>query len=524
LSQSKNTPPQTTTEKDVTVKDWLAFMSMVFGMFMAILDIQIVASSLNEIGAGVSATNEEISWVQTSYLIAEVIMIPLTGFLSRLLSTRILFTMSVIGFSLSSLLCALSWDINSMIVFRALQGFIGGAMIPTVFATSFLMFPDSKRVTVSVAIGLVATMAPTLGPTIGGYLTQTFTWHWLFLVNVVPGFVVAIIVWRLVNIDKPDKKLLEGFDFIGVSFLSLSLGSLQYVLEEGNRKDWFGSNIIVTFTIISAGSGLIFLWRALTYEKPIVDLTAYKSVNFTIGSFYSFVLGVGLYGSVFLLPLFLGEIRGYNSLQIGLLMIVTGAFQFVSSPLAGFVSKILDLRLMLFLGLSCFAMGVYLNSSLTSEAGFWEFFLPQAFRGLALMFCFLPINNVSLGTLPQHQVKNASGLYNLMRNLGGAIGLSVLNTMLTQRTKMHYQYISEKVNTSRHLVIDQFNTLTSQLSAIPPGKDLMVATKYLSMIVQKEAAVMAFNDCFILITCIFSFSLLLTPFLQKPQLAIEGGH
>ena len=509
----------------VTGRQFAGFMAMVVGMFMAILDIQIVSSSIREIQAGLSASADEITWVQTAYLIAEVIMIPFSGYLSRLLSTRVLFVISAVGFTLMSIGCALATDLDAMIVFRVLQGFIGGAMIPTVFATSFLMFPADRRAGITVLIGLVATMAPTLGPTIGGYLTQTYSWHWMFLVNVLPGIAVALAVWAFVDIDKPDWDLLRGFDYPGLLLMALFLGSLEYVFEEGPRNDWFEDDVIAGFAVVSVVSAILFFWRMFTYKQPIVWLRAFHDRNFAIGSLFSFILGIGLYGSVFLLPAFLGRVRGFNSLQIGLLMIVTGAFQFASAPIAGALSKRLDLRVMLALGLSLFGLGVYLQSFQTAEWGFWEFALPQAVRGISLMMCFIPINTLALGTLPPHELKNASGLYNLMRNLGGAIGLGALNTVLIDRLALHYQRISENITTARSAVGGFLDGLSSRLGDMVPVDPDLAALRKLNDLVTREATVLTFNDALMLMAGVFAVALLLMPLIRKPQAAaVAGAH
>src|SRR3954470_14921416 len=272
----------------------IAFIAMVFGMFMAILDVQIVSASLTEIQAGLSASSNEISWVQTAYLIAEVVMIPLSGFLSRALGTRILFAVSAAGFTAASLMCGLSTSINEMIVWRLIQGFIGGAMIPTVFATSFMIFPRSRMGLITPLIGLVATLAPTIGPTIGGYLTDALSWHWLFFINIVPGIVVTIVTFGLIDFDRPDFKLFEHFDWLGLVFMAGFLGALEYVLEEGPRNDWLGDNTVLACAWISGLSAIAFFARALMARDPIVDLGAFANRNFALGSLFSFVLGIGL--------------------------------------------------------------------------------------------------------------------------------------------------------------------------------------------------------------------------------------
>ncbi|HTO82969.1 MAG TPA: DHA2 family efflux MFS transporter permease subunit [Methylomirabilota bacterium] len=499
-------------------------MAMVVGMFMAILDIQIVSSSIREIQAGLSASADEITWVQTAYLIAEVIMIPLSGYLSRLLSTRIIFVISAVGFTLMSIGCALATNLDAMIVFRVLQGFIGGAMIPTVFATSFMLFPPERRAGVTVLIGLVATMAPTLGPTLGGYLTQSFSWHWMFLINVLPGIAVALAVWAFVDIDRPDWSLLKGFDLPGLLLMAVFLGSLEYVFEEGPRNDWLQDDTIASFAAISAVSAVLFFWRMFTYGQPIVWLRAFHDRNFAIGSLYSFILGIGLYGSVFLLPAFLGRVRGYNSLQIGILMIVTGVFQFSTAPIAGALSKKLDLRVMLAIGLTLFGAGVYLQSFATADWGFWEFALPQAVRGSALMMCFIPINTLALGTLPPHELKNASGLYNLMRNLGGAIGLGAINTVLIDRLALHYQRLSENITAARPGVSGFLDGLSDRLGDMVAVDPDLAALRKLNDLVTREATVLTFNDALLLMAGVFALALLLMPLIRKPQAVAEGAH
>jgi DHA2 family multidrug resistance protein len=498
-------------------------MVMVVGMFMAILDIQIVASSLSEIQAGLSASADEISWVQTSYLIAEVIMIPLSGFLSRLLSTRVLFALSAAGFTLMSLACSFSDSMATMIVFRALQGFIGGAMIPTVFATSFLIFPLEKRPLVSVMIGLVATMAPTLGPTLGGWITENFSWHWLFLINVGPGLFVTVLVWLLVDVDRGDRTLLRGFDWSGLLLMAAFLGSLEYVVEEGPRNDWFSDDVITTFSVISAVSSVLFLWRVLVAANPIVELRAFNDRNFAIGSFYSFILGVGLYGAVYLLPLYLAQVRGLNAFQIGEIMAVTGAFQFASAPLAGAISKVVDLRLMLFAGLSLFGLGLWENSLITADSDFNELILPQALRGMSLMLCFIPINILALGRLPPDKLKNASGLYNLMRNLGGAIGMAWINTMIQDRLALHLDRLGDQINPGRLEVQSFLDGLSARFDGLAAGNADGAALATLVQLVRREAAVLTYGDCLAAMAGVFAFAIFCMPLLRRPVQTTVGG-
>ncbi|MBX8812927.1 DHA2 family efflux MFS transporter permease subunit [Ochrobactrum sp. MR34] len=502
-------------EEKIDPRKALAFLAMVFGMFMAILDIQIVSASLAEIQAGLGASSDEISWVQTSYLIAEVVMIPLSGFLGRLLSTRVLFTVSAAGFTAASVLCATATNIEQMIVYRAIQGFIGGGMIPSVFAAAFTIFPPSKRSIVSPIVGLVATLAPTVGPTIGGYLSHAFSWHWLFLVNVGPGILVAIAAWNLIDFDKGDKSLLAKFDWWGLAGMAAFLGSLEYVLEEGPRNDWFQDSHIVIMTVVLVAGALMFFYRAFTAEEPIVDLSAFRNMNFALGSSFSFIMGVGLYGLTYLYPLYLGSIRGYDALMIGEALFVSGLAMFMTAPLAGFLSTRMDPRLMMMIGFIGFAAGTYLMTGLTADWDFYELLLPQILRGCSMMLCMVPINNLALGTLHPSHIKNASGLFNLMRNLGGAIGLAVINTMLMRRGDLHYAQLSEHLNWGNREAQEMLANLTAKFNAA--GMDgANIALMKLSGMVRQQATLMSFIDVFMILTVLFVSLAFFATMMKKP--------
>ena len=510
-------------QRVVSTRDWIGFYAMVVGMFMAILDIQIVASSLGQIQAGLSASADEVSWVQTAYLIAEVVMIPLSGWLARVVSTRWLFFASCVTFTVASAACAFAWNIESMIVMRAIQGFLGGAMIPTVFATSYILFPPRMQAGVSVLIGLTATMAPTLGPSLGGWLTDMWSWHWLFLINVVPGAIVAFVVLAFVHVDRPRLELLKGFDLAGVVFIALFLGSMQYVLEEGPRNDWFADPPIAVFTVVMVAAGIAFVLRELNYAHPVVDLRAFGDRNFLVGCIFSFIIGIGLYGSVYVIPLYLGRVRGYSSLDIGMTMMVTGMFQFLSAPLAGALARHMDLRGMLAVGLGLFGTGLWLNSFLTSEWGYWEMFLPQAVRGLSLMFCMVPINAVALGHLPPTQVQNASGLYNLMRNTGGAVGLAAITTAVSHRVDLHMARLGESLTQANLEAVTRLSSMAARYADLIPGDPDRAALQSLYRITKQQATTMAYADVLLGMSLVFAVGLLLMPLVHKVRHPSAGG-
>ncbi len=496
-------------------RDWIGFYAMLVGLFMAVLDIQIVASSLGEISAGLSATIEETAWIQGAYLTAEVIIIPLTGWLARALSTRVLFTISIGLFTATSLLCALAWNIESMIVFRVLQGLSGGALIPLGFTIIYLIFPPGRRAAMIVILALVANVAPTIGPTFGGWLTQLFSWQWLFYINLIPGALVAIVGWLTIDVDRPNLSLLKQIDVLGVILVALFLGPLVYVLEEGPREDWFNSSTIALVGIISLVSGILLVWRELSAAHPVVDIRAFGDRNFLIGCLMSFAFGIAIYGSIYLLPVILSTVRGYNSLQIGIAMIVIGAFQFISGPLAGQLEKRMEPRLMIVLGFALYAAAFWLYSDMTADVGFAQLFLPQMLHGIAIVITFLPMTAIALGTLPIQGIQNASGLYNLMRNLGGAIGLAAINTIIGGRYDLHRDRLAESITAARIPVSEIMAAAGEGFDE--GGGEALTSLRMLRQIVEREARVMTYNDVWLVMAATVAAGLLLLSFVRKVE-------
>ncbi|WP_018717856.1 DHA2 family efflux MFS transporter permease subunit [Arhodomonas aquaeolei] len=502
----------------------LGFVAAVFGMFMAILDIQIVASSLNEIQAGVSATEDQISWVQTAYLIAEVVMIPLSGMLTRILSTRVAFVVSCGGFTLASLGCAMASSVGTLITLRAVQGFLGGAMIPIAYAISFSIFPRRVMGSVQAVMGLVATMAPSIGPTIGGYITQTMSYHWLFLVNVLPGILVSLAIWNTLALDHGNRSLLRRLDVPGLVFMAVFLGTLEYILEEGPGDDWFASALIRDMSVLCAVAGVAFFVRMFRTDHPIVDLHAFRNRNFAIGAALGFCLGIALYGLTYLMPLFFGIVRQYNALQIGEIMFVTGAAMFVCAPIAGRASDHIDPRILLAIGLTLVGTGTVMNAHMTSEAGYELFFWPQVIRGAGMVLCMIPITRIALGTLPPHEVGNASGLFNVLRNLGGAFGLAMMDTIRDVRFDFHWSQIIPAIDTGRATVVHELQAQTQQLTgAVADPRAGAIAN--LARRIGVEAQTMAFNDIFLWLGMIYLCAVPVMLLMKRPTMATgEAGH
>jgi len=495
----------------------------VCGMFMSILDIQVVSASLADIQAGLSASSTEVSWVQTSYLIAEVIAIPLSGFLSRAFGTRLLFAISAAGFTVASFLCGLASSIEQMILWRAIQGFLGAGMIPTVFASAYTVFPRSKFYIVGPIIGLVATLAPTIGPTVGGLITDAMSWHWLFFINIVPGIGITVGVLMLVDFDHPNFALLDRFDWFGLIAMAGFLGSLEYVLEEGPQYEWLQDTSVATFAWICGVSAIAFFYRVLTAEEPIVDIRAFANRNFGIGCLISFCVGIGLYGLTYMYPRYLAEVRGYSALMIGQTMFVSGVTMFLMAPVVGRLMQKVDLRLIIAFGLVIFALGSYQMTWITREYDFFELLVPQILRGIGMMCAMVPTNTIALGTLEPHLVKNASGLFNLTRNLGGAVGLAVINQVLNERTDLHISRLQDRVTWGNPEAVETLNQYTQRLHGM--GDSALMALKQLSQLVHRQAAVMGYGDAFFMLTLFYLGLSLMVILLKEPTFASsEPAH
>jgi DHA2 family multidrug resistance protein len=507
----------------------LPFVVMCCGMFIALLDIQIVASSLQDIGGGLSAAQDEISWVQTAYLIAEIVVIPLSGWLTRVFSTRWLFTASAAGFTLSSMLCGLAWNIDSMIIFRALQGLLGASMIPTVFTSSFHFFPGKRRVYAAAVVGTIASIAPTLGPVIGGWITDTLDWRWLFYINVAPGIAITVLIPLLVDIDKHDLKLLRDADYAGIALMATGLGSLEYVLEEGTRWNWFSDATIRDCAWIAGGALGLFVWRSLAVANPVVDLRALRNRNFALGCLLSFITGVGIFTTIYLTPLFLGYVRGYSAWQTGTAVFSTGVASLLGTPVYILLAKRFDTRWLMMAGLACFGIAMWSFSFITSDWAAGELLVPQILRGFPQVFAVAPSVNLGLGSLPPERLKYASGLFNMMRNLGGAVGIAVSAAIINDTTNLHFQHIASHLTPANGAMERLLHGLSARYAALPGGQKIgdQAALCQLWNLAHREASTLAYADAFRAIMLAFVVATLLVPFMRKvtpPKTPAPAGH
>ncbi|MBS0472982.1 MAG: DHA2 family efflux MFS transporter permease subunit [Proteobacteria bacterium] len=486
---------------------------MCLGMSMAVLDIQIVASSFTTIQDWFHVSSDQLSWIQTGYLMAEVIAIPLTGWLTRALSLRWMFSVATLGFTLASLACAACTEMAPFIALRVVQGFCGGMLIPGVFTSVFAMMPEKSRVTATALAGTMAVIAPTVGPAIGGYLTEHYSWHMIFLINLVPGLLVSAAVARFVRLGEPDLKELRRIDYVAIAMAAAFLGTLELVLKEAPKHDWQGAFvygcILVCFV---TGSGAI--WRSLFSPHPFVDLRRFRERTFTLGCVLSFVLGLGLYGSVYLLALFLGLIREHSPLEIGTIMIVSGAAQLLTAPLAAMLEVRVDARLLTAVGYGMFACGLIANGFTTFRTDYDGLFWPQALRGAAVMLCILPATRLALDTLNPVGVADGSALFNLMRNLGGAIGIAVVDTIIGQRTPMHAAALGVRLQAGDASAAAFVGLPTQFFHGHDMGPTSQAMRDFAEPLVRRAALVQSFNDAWIVIGVLFALSLLVVPFMK----------
>lgn len=499
---------------------WFGFVVMCVGMFMAILDIQVVATSLPTIQAAIGVQPDQMSWIQTAYLIAEVIAIPLTGFLTRAFTMRWLFVGAVTLFSLASLGCALSQDFHTLIVWRVIQGFSGGTLIPAVFSAVFLLFPERRQGVATTIAGVLAVLAPTVGPIVGGWITQTWSWHWLFLVNLGPGVVCAVAAGFLLPVERTDLREARRLDLVSLALMAVALAALEIALKEAPQRGW-ASPLVLGLVVLSLSSGIGFVRRSLGGKSPPVELRTLRNPSFAVGCVLSFVLGIGLFGSTYLMPVFLAFVRGHGPLTIGTIMLVTGLAQLAMAPVAVILEKRLDARLLTGCGFALFVLGLGMSGFQTTGTDFDEMFWPQVVRGMAIMLCLLPPTRLALGDLPLPEVPDASGLFNLMRNLGGAVGLALIDTVIYGRAPVLGRQIVERLQAGDMKEAEAVG-IPLGLFAARIGQPIDDSTRaMLAPLVEKLALVRAINEAWLLIAVLTVLALCLVPFAKrrKPQAA-----
>ena len=503
-------------DQRVPLSIWLGFVMMCLGMFMAILDIQIVATALPTIQSALGIAPDRMSWIQTAYLIAEIIAIPLTGFFTRLLGMRLLFMSATAVFTLASVGCAASGSFEVLIFWRVIQGFAGGALIPAVFSAVFLFFPVNRQGLATSIAGVIAVLAPTLGPSIGGWVTEAWSWHWLFLINLLPGIAAVVAVFFLLPRRTVAWSELRRLDIVSLLLLAVALAALEIGLKEAPESGWL-SGITLALLALSVISAVSFVGRSLRGVHPIVDLKLFRDRNFSIACLLSFLLGIGLFGSVYLMPVFLAFVRDHGALQIGLIMLVTGVTQLLFAPLAVQFDRRIDARLLSGIGFLLFGLGLGWSAFQTPETDFDGMFWPQVLRGAAIMFCLLPPTRLALGELEKLRVPDASGVFNLMRNLGGAIGIALIDTIIFGRAPDHGEALLAQLQAGDAGAADFVGVPLDEFQALSQGSIDVEAIGMLQTAIEKAAMTMAVNEAWAVLSVMTLAALLLLPAARKPS-------
>jgi len=501
------------------VNPWLTAVAVMFGTFMVVLDTTVVNVSLPQIAGSLGATVDEATWALTSYLVANAVVLPLTGWLATVFGRKRLLIIAVIGFTSASLLCGIAPTLPVLIVFRVLQGATGAVMQPLSQAVLLEAFEPKDRGKAMGFWGLGVVAAPILGPVLGGWLTDNYSWRWVFYINIPVG-VAGVIMTRLFVWDPSYlKRRSEVVDYLGIGLLAIGISTLQVALDKGQQEDWLASPFIVAMLIAAISSLVGFVWRELATEHPVVDLRVFKNATYSLGLAITAVLGFILYGSLVLLPVMLQTLMGYPPLQAGIAMAPRGMGSFIAMPLVGVATQKFDGRKLVAFGLILGAFTLFWLSWLDLNAGYWDLFWPQFLQGFALGLLFVPLTTITMAPIAKEQMGNATSLFNLMRNQAGGIGIAFVTTMLARRRAFHTavltSHISQYATTSASFLESVKN------SFIARGADMATATQrayaVAAGLVAREAATLSFIDLFWMLAILFLAMVPLLFFMKRPE-------
>lgn len=514
-------------EREVSARDWIAVFGAILGAFMAVLDIQITNASLQQIQGGLAASLDEGSWISTAYLTGEIVTIPLTAWFAEVFTTRNYLIANCVAFLIFSMLCGISDNLAMMIVCRAGQGFTGGVFIPSAMTIVLRCLPLSKRPVGLALFGITATVAPAIGPTIGGWLTDTYSWHWIFYINVVPG---AALIWAVATGLKRERMRLDrlaGGDWPGIFCMAVGLGSLITVLEEGERKDWFGNPMIRDLAILAAVFILLFILIELLHKQPFINLRLWKEPAFASASLMGFGMGIGLYGLVYVLPVYLAQIQNYDAMQIGEVVMWQGLPQLLFFPFVPLAMRRVDPRAIVAFGLALFALSCFMNIHLTHDWAIQQLRWAQLVRAAGQPFIIVPLSSLAAGFLPESEQAGGSAIFNIMRNLGGSFGIALLSTFVTMREHYHFSLIGDRLTQNSWRSAAFIQQYTHALATRVPGGPSdthMRALSELAATVRTEAFVMAYSDCFFVVGIALAICIPLVLFLKTGPSASKASQ
>jgi DHA2 family multidrug resistance protein len=505
--------------EQVSGRNWLALSGAMLGAFMAVLDIQITNSSLQNIAGAIGSSIDEGSWISTAYLVAEIVAIGISGIMADVFSIKRYLLFSAVGFLIFSVLCAFCTDLTELIVCRALQGLTGGALIPLAFNIILVLLPKSKQPVGLAIFGMTATFGPSIGPSIGGWLTDNYGWQWIFFINIPPGLALISIVWSCLPQGPAKLELLPGLDYFGIACMAIGLGSLEYVLEEGERKDWLGNPAIYRFSWIAGIFITLFLIRELTAKRPFLNLAVFRYKTFTLSCLITLALGLGLYGSVFLVPEYLASEQGYSAEEIGSTLIWVGIPQLFILPFVPKLIKIFDIRLVVASGALLFGLSCYMNAFLDADYARPQFVFANIIRSLGQPLILVPLLSLATADIPPKYAGSASALFNMMRNLGGSVGIALLSTLVTNREHLHSVRIGSTVTTDSAAVTARLESLTTTLimKGLDPATAARTALKILDNSIRSQSYFLAYGDAFYVMGIIMAGSASLLLFMNKPK-------
>ena len=510
----------------VPLQVWLAVGGSIIGAFMAVLNIQITNASLPDIQGAIGAGIDDGGWISTSYLIAEIVTIPLTGYLSRVFSLRRYLLVNTALFLVFSVACAFATSLGQMIVLRAFQGFFGGVLIPMAFTIIITMLPKAKQPMAIAMFALSATFAPAIGPTIGGYLTENWGWEYVFYINLVPGAVMLAALWAGLRPSPMRLDLLRDGDWLGIATMAIGLSSLQTVLEEGNKDDWLNSPFILRLSIVAVVSLVAFIVIQLRRAKPLLHLRLLARRNFGLATMSNVLLGMALYGSIFLLPLYLSQMHGYNAEQVGLVLAWTGLPQLLLIPLVPLLMKRFDPRLLIGLGFVLFAGSSFMDMSLDANFAGPQLFWPNIIRAFGQALLLTPLAMIASAGIEPDYAGSASALFNMMRNLGGAIGIAILQTVVTKREQFHSSMIMRHVTPFADATRERIADLQHYFMGRGVADSALAwheAVVAVGRAVRAQAYFLAYGDAFLLMGTGLAGALVLALFLARPAATGGGG-
>ncbi len=514
-------------EPPVSFKTWIAVIGSIVGAFMAVLNIQVTASSLPDIEGGIGTGGVNGTWISTAYLIGEIIVVPMTDFLSRVFSLRRYMIANTAVFLVLSVACGQAHSLSEMIVLRALQGFAGGVLIPLAFTIIVSMLPPSKRPLGLAGYAVTATFAPAIGPTIGGWLTDTYGWQTIFYMNLVPGtLMLGALIYALPH-SKSQLDLLRRGDWIGIGLMAVGLACFQTVLDDGNTFDWFGSPFIVRLSVVAAVALVAFVIWELHRAEPLVELRLLARRNFGLGTLGNFLLGFALYGSAYLLPQYLAVSQGFDAEQSGKVVAWTGLPQLLIIPFVPWLMRRFDPRLLVGVGLGVFAVSCLMNLHLSSNYAGPQLLLPDVVRAMGQALVMTPLSAIAMVGITKAQAGAASGLFNMLRNLGGAIGTAAVETFLTKREQYHSFVINSHVSLMQPATQARLASMQQYLlsrGAVDPAAATHQAVVAIGNSIRAQATIMGYADCFGLLGICLLCGAALAPLLKKGGGPAEGAH